>query len=88
MSAIAGRVSSRKLYQGGRSVIIMKGRHEQMKSKCGFYSKLGYCEGVVEVFGGEVGELGRLPPPPPPPVDETLAGHVSLLSFYTYRLCI
>ena len=22
-----------------------------------------------------------------PPVDETLAGHVSLLSFYTYRLC-
>ena len=22
-----------------------------MKSKCGFYSKLEYCEGVVEEFG-------------------------------------
>ena len=29
-----------------------------MKSRCGFYSKLEYCEGVVEEFGGEVGELG------------------------------
>ena len=63
-----------------------------MKSRCGFYSKLGYCEGVVEELGGEVGELGgKLPPPPPPPphthtLDETLAGHVSLLLFYTYRL--
>ena len=51
MSAIA-RVSSRKLYQGGSSVIIMKGGHDQTKSRCGFYSKLGYCEGVVEEFGG------------------------------------
>ena len=58
VSAIAGRVSSKKLYQGGCSVIIMKGRHDQMKSRCGFYSKLGYCEGVVEEFGGGVGELG------------------------------
>ena len=34
-----------------------------MKSRCGFYSKLGYCEGVIEKFGGEVGELGgKLPP--------------------------
>ena len=32
------RVSSRKLYQGGSSVIIMKGGHDQMKSGCGFYS--------------------------------------------------
>ena len=40
-----------------------------MKSRCGFCSKLVYCEGVVEEFGGEVGELGgKLPPP----VDETL----------------
>ena len=23
-----------------------------MKSKCGFYSKFRYCEGVVEAFGG------------------------------------
>ena len=23
-----------------------------MKSRCGFYSKLGFCEGVVEEFGG------------------------------------
>ena len=29
-----------------------------MKSRCGFYSKLEYCEGVVEELGGEVGELG------------------------------
>ena len=57
MSAIV-RVSSRKLYQGGSSVIIMKGGHDQTKSRCGFYSKLGYCEGVVEEFGGAVGELG------------------------------
>ena len=44
--------------RGGSSVIIMKGGHDQMKSRCGFYSKLEYCEGVVEEFGGEVGELG------------------------------
>ena len=68
-SLLLGRVSSRKLYQGGSSVIIMKGGHDQMKSRCGFYSKLEYCEGMVEEFGGEVGELGgeASPPPPPPP---------------------
>ena len=86
MSAIV-RVSSRKLYQGGGSVIIMKGGHDQTKSRCGFYSKLGHCEGVVEEFWGEVGELGGKTSPPPP-VDETLAGHVSLLLFYTYRLSV
>ena len=43
-----------------------------MKSRCGFYSKLEYCEGVVEEFGGEVGELGGEASPPLPPVDETL----------------
>ena len=37
-----------------------------MKSRFGFYSKLGYCEGVVEEFGGEVGELGGEASPPPP----------------------
>ena len=59
MSAIA-RVSSRKPYQGGgSSVIIMKGGQDQMKSRCGFYSKLGYCEGVVEELGGKVGELAH-----------------------------
>ena len=60
-----------------------------MKSRCGFYSKLEYCEGVVEEFGGEVGELGGEASPPLPslPVEETLAGHMSLLSFYTYRQC-
>ena len=88
MSAIAGRVSSRKLYQGGSSVIIMKGGHDQTKSRCDFFYKLGYCEGVVEKFGGgEVGGLGGGGELPALPVDETLAGHVSLLSFYTYRLC-
>ena len=52
--------------RGGSSVIIMKGGHDQMKSRCGFYSKLEYCEGVVEEFGGEVGELGlKLPPHSP-----------------------
>ena len=43
----------------------MKGGHDQTKSRCGFYSKLEYCEGVVEEFGGggEVVELGgKLPP--------------------------
>ena len=49
--------------RGGSSAITMKGGHDQMKSRCGFYPKLGYCEGVVEEFGGEVGELGgKLPP--------------------------
>ena len=38
-----------------------------MKSRFGFYSKLGYCEGVVEEFGGEAGELGGEASPPPPP---------------------
>ena len=47
-----------------------------MKSRCGFYSKLEYCEGVVEEFGVEVGELGGEASPPLPPVDETL--HISL----------
>ena len=37
-----------------------------MKSRCGFYSKLEYSEGVVEEFGGEVGELGGEASPPPP----------------------
>ena len=32
-----------------------------------FYSKLGYCEGVVEEFGGEVGELGGEASHPHPP---------------------
>ena len=38
----------------------MKGtcRYDQMKSRCGFYSKLGYCEGVVGELGGEAS-----PPP-------------------------
>ena len=43
--------------RGGSAVIIMKGEHDQMKSRHGFYSKLGYCEGVVEEFWGEVGEI-------------------------------
>ena len=64
MSAIA-RVSSRKLYQGGRSVIL-KGGHDQIKSRCAFCSKLGYCEGVVEEFGGDIGELGGEASHPPP----------------------
>ena len=56
-----------------------------MKSRCGFYFKL-HCEGMVEEFGGGgVRVMGGSFPLPP--VDETLAGHVSLLSFYTYRLC-
>ena len=66
---VHARVSSRKLYQGGgggSSVIITKGGHDQMKSRCGFCSKLGYCEGVVEEFGGEVGELGGEASPLPP----------------------
>ena len=49
----------------------MKGGHDQTKRRCGFYSKLEYCEGVVEEFGGggggEVVELwGEASPPPPP----------------------
>ena len=47
-----------------------------MKSRCGFYSKLEYCEGVVEEFGGEVGELGGEASPLLPPVDETLQREV------------
>ena len=56
-----------------------------MKGRCGFYSKLEYSEGVVEEFGGEVGELGGEASPPAPPVDETLPGycvemHIQLLA--------
>ena len=71
-------VSSRKLYQGGGGgslVIIMKGGHDEMKSRCGFYSKLEYCEGVVEEFGGEVGELGG-------EADETLIVHSTDISLH------
>ena len=32
---------------------MMKGGHDQMKNRCVFYSKLGYCEGVVEELGGK-----------------------------------
>ena len=58
----------------------MKGGHDQMKSRCGFYSKLEYCEGVVEEFGGEVG--GKLPLPPLP-IDETLS-MTTVLQYITY----
>jgi len=40
----------------------MKGGHDQMKSKCGFYSKFGYCEGVVEEFGKESWRVRVFPP--------------------------
>ena len=40
--------------RGGSLVIIMKGGHDEMKSRCGFYSKLEYCEGVVEELGGKL----------------------------------
>ena len=36
----------------------MKCGCDQMKNKCGFYSKLGYCEGVVEKLGGGGGGGG------------------------------
>ena len=53
----------------------MKGGHDQIKSRCSFYSKF---EGVAEEFGGEVGELGgKASPPPAPPVDETLLASLS-----------
>ena len=65
----------------------MKHGHDQTKSRCGFYSKLGYCEGVVEELGGGSWRVrgGELSPPiHTHTVDETLGGHVSLLLFYTY----
>ena len=40
--------------RGGSSVITMKGGHDEMKSRCGFYSKLEYCEGMVEELGGKL----------------------------------
>ena len=59
--------------RGGSSVLTIKDGCDQMKKRCGFYSKLGYCEGVVEEFGGgEVRELEGEASPPPPLVDETL----------------
>ena len=53
----------------------MKGGHDETKCRCGFYSKLGYCEGVVEEFGGGGGSWRVRGESflPPPPVDETLA---------------
>ena len=66
------RVSSKNFIRGGSSVIIMKGGYD-MKSRCGFYSKLKCCEGVFEEIGGEVGELGRGGEGQlPSPIDETL----------------
>ena len=58
--------------RGGSSALTMKGGHDQMKNRCGFYSKLGYCEGAVKEL--VVGGLGEKLPPTAPPVDETLAG--------------
>ena len=43
-----------------------------MKSRCGFYSKLEYSEGVVEEFGGGSWRVRGGSFPPAPPVDETL----------------
>ena len=43
-----------KFFRGGSSVLTAKSGHDQMKSTCGFYSKLGYCEGVVKEFGGKL----------------------------------
>ena len=44
---------------GGSLVITMKGGHDPMKNRCGFYSKIRYYEGVVEGLRWGVGELGR-----------------------------
>ena len=40
--------------RGGSSVIIMKGGHDQIKSRCAFYSKLEYCEGWLKNLGGKL----------------------------------
>ena len=34
--------------------------HDQTKSGCLFYSKLGYCEGVVEELGGSYVQLKNI----------------------------
>ena len=63
----------------------MKGGHDQMKGRCGFYSKLEYSEGVVEEFEGGSWRVRGGSFPPAPPVDETLPGycvemHIQLLA--------
>ena len=50
----------------------MKRGHDKMKIRCGFYSKLGYCEGVVEELGRELKSYIGEGSFPPPQVDETL----------------
>ena len=49
----------------------MKGGYDQLKSRCDFYSKLGYYEGVAEELGG--GEL-------PLAVNETLVPYSGYFS--------
>ena len=67
------RVSSRNCMGGGvgGSVLTIKGGHDQMQNRCGFYSKFGYCEEVVEEFGGDIGDLG--------PTDERDSSFVCLI---------
>ena len=45
------RVSSRKLCRGGKFSHYSEKWQDQMKNRHGFYSILGYYEGVVEEFG-------------------------------------
>ena len=68
---------------GGSSVVTMESGHNQMKNRCGFYSKLGYCEGVVEEFWGGSWRVRGKASPLPPPLDETL-GHVQYMYMYMY----
>ena len=64
---------------GGSSV---QGDHDQMNTRCGFYSKRGYC-GEVEEFGGSLGEGGGGGGsfPPAAPVDETLTAWCTNVSY-------
>ena len=38
--------------RGGCSFLTMKGGHDEMKKKCGFYSKLDMVRGWLKIWGG------------------------------------
>ena len=62
------RVSSKKFYQGGSSVLTTKGGHDKKKRGVVSILNLDIVRGWLKSLGGEVGELrGEAPPPPPTP---------------------
>ena len=51
------KISPKNIFRGE---VETQGGHDQVKNRCGFCFKLGYCEGVVEDLEREVVEFGHM----------------------------